>query len=130
MTKVHSTDEITSPFFPQDFADYLVESGYQLRVVNNQSHAYAFEKDGEQCIQIIRDWIHLLVWNEEEPNQRLADWSQSHQFSGISQLNFFRFAMLMDVIGAVSLKENFRKTSIANPYPLESFSSKIKMHLS
>jgi len=126
MTKVHSTDEITSPFFPQDFADYLVESGYSLRVVNNQSHSYAFERDGEQCLQIIRDWVHLLVWNTEEPTQRLADWSSVHQFSGISQLSFFRFSMLLDVIGAVSLKDNFRKTNIANPSLFETLSSQFK----
>ena len=86
MAKVHSSHEISSPYFPQDFADYLIESGYVLRVVQNDFHSYAFEKDGEKYIQIIRDWVHLLVWNEEEPDQRLAEWSSVHQFSGISAL--------------------------------------------
>lgn len=124
MAKVHTTDEISSPYFPQDFADYLVESGYQLRVVQNDFHSYAFEKDGEKCIQIIRDWVHLLIWNEEEPDQRLAEWSSVHQFSGISQLDFFKFALLLHVTGAADIKDNTRKTkAIHNPSLLETFTS-------
>jgi len=124
MTKLHTTDEITSPFFPQEFADYLIASGYQLRVVNDQSQSYAFEKDRFYCLQIIRDWVHLLIWNEEE-DDRLADWSSVHQFEGISHLDFFKFALLLHTIGAVSIKDNYRKTN-ANPSLFETLCSQFK----
>ena len=120
MTKV-----INSPFFTSDFAEYMQASGYELKISDPVHHSFSFYKDNDDtCVTICCDLITISRWqnNPGESQQYVLE----NKFYGISHLSFLQFAMLLDVFGVVSIKDNFRKTN-SDPYPsFETLSSQFK----
>jgi hypothetical protein len=80
----------------QDFIDYIEQSGYKLY---RSERAFHFSNNGK----------YIIIYD---------DGDLSHNVEGVTiciykhvnRMSLFTFALLLHAIGAVDMKENFRKT--------------------
>ena len=79
----------------QDFIDYITESGYKLY----RSEARHFNNNGK----------HLLIYDDGDMHYNI-DGKMVCIYKNVNKMSMFTFALLLHAIGAVDMKENFRKT--------------------
>lgn len=101
----------------QEFTDYLKVSGYR-HIVGDQYTGMAFIRDKQRIL--ILDECFILEEECEGSDDTLPRWHEVSRVSGLYRLDFLGFALILHAIGAVSIKDNFRKTndSPAPAYPM------------
>ena len=113
---------ISSPFFPQDFADYLTESGYKLIHASTEDALYGFIS-GDTQVVVQLDKISRLEYTGDERDidaegetcGRYGQWVLVNQYNGLQHLRDFpAFAWLMDSMGIVSIRKNLSKLARAS----------------
>jgi hypothetical protein len=79
----------------QDFIDYIQESGYNLY---RSAQARHFNNNGK----------HLLIYDDGDMHYNI-DGKMVCIYRNVNKMSMFTFALLLHAIGAVDMKENFRK---------------------
>lgn len=79
----------------QDFIDYITQSGYNLYRSERARH---FSNNGK----------YLIMFDDGEMSYNV-DGTMVCIYKNVNRMSFFTFALLLHAIGAVDMKENFRK---------------------
>lgn len=91
-----------NPYFKAEFSEYLEAAGYQRSEFTTRSRIQ-FQKD-DRVVVIFNDHVDIMILTEEEPHERHACLSKYMSFSGLSQLDMFKWILLMHVTNVVPLK--------------------------
>jgi hypothetical protein len=92
------------PDIPADFLDYLAEAGYRF---NKTSRFIGEFTRGDITVLI----SHLKVVVGHYDRRRPDPITRVHEFTDIDKLDFIGWAMLLDLTGAIPLKELFNSVS-------------------
>ena len=81
----------------QDFIDYITESGYNLY---RSEHTCHMSNKGKYLVMFDDGDMHFTI-----------DGKMVCIYRNVNKMSMFTFALLLHSIGAVDMKENFRKSS-------------------
>lgn len=81
----------------QDFIDYIEQSGYNLY---RSERAYHFSNNGK----------YIIIYDDGDLSHNVEGVTVCI-YKHVNRISFFTFALLLHAIGAVDMKENFRKSS-------------------
>jgi hypothetical protein len=79
----------------QDFIDYITESGYNLY---RSERAYHFSNNGK----------YIIIYEDGDLSFNIEGVTICI-YKHVNRMSLFTFALLLHAIGAVDMKENFRK---------------------
>lgn len=95
---------INNPYITVEFEEYLLAAGFREPEFTPLGYDVVFYKD-DDAILIKNDRIEFMKMTEEEPGERSACLSHYMSFSGFSQLDTFKWMMLMHITGYVPFKD-------------------------
>lgn len=103
-----------NPAFPQEVSDYLEAHGFRTgHGVKHPNRIYFFKND--MTIAMRGDTLDFLIFNDEEPDQRIADYSVHASFRHTASMTFTDFVLLFHITGFVPMKEFIACVKKINP---------------
>jgi hypothetical protein len=91
----------------QDFIDYIEQSGYNLY---RSERAYHFSNNGKYIIIYKDGDLSFNIISEDNDLSFNIEGVTVCIYKKVNKMSLFTFALLLHAIGAVDMKENFRKT--------------------
>lgn len=103
-----------NPAFPQDVSDYLEAHGFKTGCgIKFHNRIYFFKND--MIVVLKGDTIDFLIFNDEEKDKRIADYSVHASFRHTASLSFTDFVLLFHITGFIPIKQFINCVKRTNP---------------